>query len=79
MDGLKIKLCDDIARIYKKDINLVLKNTDKSLFCDPFYLTAEQVLYLYFHIKKNYNLSILEEKIIEGHFQSIDKIYSVLY
>jgi len=78
MDELKINLCDDIANLFKKDRNLVLKNTDKSLFCHPFYLTTEEVLYLYFHIKKNYDLEILEDKIIGGSFQSIDRIYSLL-
>jgi hypothetical protein len=78
MDELKIYLCNDIASLFKKDINLVLENTDKSLFCDPFYLTTEEILYLYFQMKKNYNLEILEDKIIEGSFQSIDGIYSLL-
>ena len=44
MDELKIYLCNDIASLFKKDINLVLENTDKSLFCDPFYLTTEEIL-----------------------------------
>lgn len=78
MDELKVKLCDDIARIFKKNINVVIKNTNKSLFCEPFYLSVEELLYLYFHIKKNYNLLIKEDEIINGSFQKIDRIYSLM-
>lgn len=78
MDELKIKLCKDIAGFLKKDIDLVIQNTDKSLFCDPFYLTTEEILYLYFYIKKTYRASMIEEEIIEGSFKTIDRIYSLI-
>lgn len=78
MDELKIKLCNDIAILFKKDMDLVLKNTGKSLLCEPFYLTVEELLYLYFHIKKNYNMEIKEDEIINSSFQKIDRIYSLI-
>ncbi|MBU5425174.1 hypothetical protein KQI41_02015 [Tissierella pigra] len=78
MEELKVRLCNDIAMFFKKDIDLVLRNTDKSLFSEPFYLTAEELLYLYFHIKKNYNSSLTEEEILKGSFQNINSIYTLI-
>lgn len=76
---LKIKVCNDISKLFKKDIDIVLKNTDKSLFCEPFYLTPEELLYLYFYIKRNYSASLGKQKIMEGSFQTIDKICHLMY
>lgn len=78
MDTLKKELCNDIAIIFKKDFDLVIKNTHKFLLCHPFYCTPEELLYLYFHVKKKYNLSVKEKNIIEGEFETIDKIYNLL-
>lgn len=78
LDTLKTALCNDIAMLFKKDFDLVTKNTDKFLLCEPFYLTPEELLYLYFYVKRKYDLSVTEEKIIEGAFQTIDKIYNLL-
>lgn len=78
MDNLKSRLCDDVSKLFKKEINLVLENTDKSLFGKPFYLTSEELLYLYFHIKKNYKEILSEDKIKNGFFQSIDNIHLLL-
>lgn len=78
MEESKIKLCKDIAELYKKDLNLVLKNTDKPLLTAPFHLTTEELLYLYFQLKKNYDLPNIGGQAIEGAFESIDRIYSIL-
>jgi hypothetical protein len=78
VDNLKNKLCNDVSRLFKKEIPLVLENTDKSLFSKPFYLTSEELLYLYFYIKKNYKGILSEDKIEKGFFQSIDNIYLLL-
>jgi len=78
MDELKLQLCDDIAKLFKKDKELVKENTDKSLFCNPIYLTTEEMLYLYFHIKENYKESLHEKQIMAGAFQSIEDIHSLV-
>lgn len=78
MDTLKTALCNDIATLFKKDFDLVAENTDKFLLCEPFYFTPEELLYLFFYIKEKYDLSGAEEKIKEGAFQTIDKIYNLL-
>lgn len=74
----KVKVCKDIAKILKLEDDIVLENTNTTFFDKPYDITAEDLLYIYFHIKRNYCINLDDTKIKEGAFQSIDGICEII-
>lgn len=78
MDILKQKISDDIARILQVDKDVVYRNTDTILFSPPFNANPEDLVYIYFYLKRKYPIDLDEEKIKDGAFKSIDGIYVLI-
>lgn len=78
MDILKRNLCDDIGRILKVDKDIVYENMDTTLFNPPYDASPEELVYIYFYIKRNYNVVLDMNKIKGGAFNSIDGIYEII-
>lgn len=74
MDILKRNLCDDIARILQVDKDIVYTNTDTTLFSPPYNANAEELVYIYFYLKRNYEVILDVDKVKEGAFNNIDGI-----
>ncbi len=78
MDNLKIKLCKDISILLKKDLDLVLANTSVNVFDEPFKLSSEELLYIYFYLKKKYKFKKDDEFLKDEGFLCIDNMIKMI-
>lgn len=78
MNAIKEQICIEVSKLSNKELDVVLQNTDKSLFSKPFNLSSEELLYLYFLVKERYNKNFDKKKLVYGGFISIDNITSLI-
>ncbi len=74
---------DIVKKIFNKRFNINLDEKDntqlnKSLLGKEWGLEARDLLYIYFDIEREFGISISEEVIEEGNFDSVNNIISAI-
>lgn len=74
LNELTNEICFEISEMCKIDIGMVLKNSKKSFFDEPFNLTPELLVYFYFLIKNKYKLRLSKKELLDYAFLNIENL-----
>lgn len=84
MDNLlKSQVEAGLFKIFKNRFNINFNELGKEYFCknilgEDFKLAARDLLYIYFDIKKEFNIIIPEEDIAEGKFSTLNGLIDIV-
>ncbi len=84
MDSLlKSQVEAGLFKIFKNRFNIDFNELGKEYFCknilgQDFKLAARDLLYIYFDIKKEFNIIIPEEDIAEGKFSTLNGLIDIV-
>lgn len=84
MDNLLMNQVEsDLLRIIKSRFNIDFKDLGREYFCKDLLgreigLAARDLLYIYFDIIKEFNITIPEEDILQGKFSTINGLIDIV-
>ncbi len=81
---MDINIFSRINEIFIDALDMDLNNYNKRDYEDPllgnkFRLEPRDLLYLFFEIEKKFGITIPEQAVMEGKFDSIKNIYDIVY
>ena len=72
------EICHAIFELFGIKENVIKLNISKSLLGKPFYLQAEELLYLFFYLEDKYNLRLEKRNLLDYKFSSIQNITKLI-
>lgn len=67
-----------IEELFKVPTDVSEKNISTPLLNEPFSLTPEELLYLFFYLEKDFNISFSKKDVINYSFLTIEKISNII-
>jgi peptide maturation system acyl carrier-related protein len=77
-NDIRLKLGEIICRRFGENAGRFLKEADTNLLNKDNGLNAQDMVYLYFDVEKEFNIKIDEKSIIDGRFNTINGITNTI-